>query len=171
VNDPTALLAQVRALGVSVRLNGDNIALRPITAVPDDIKAALRSAKPELLALLRVEVAAQPPVAQMPATSDAASQPRPRAPVNRDTAPPPLEPPASPVVPAWAPPPPRPYRIPSWSDASDIPDAADTCSCCRLSSWWTEAAAHKGWRCCVCHPPLHLPPDAVRRAPLQGDRP
>ena len=48
-----ALLARVRALGVRVRLSGNNIALRPIAAVPEDLKAAIKAHKLELLALLR----------------------------------------------------------------------------------------------------------------------
>jgi hypothetical protein len=58
VSAVAGLLAQVRALGVTVRVSGDNLALRPISAVPDGLKAALRAAKPELLALLRAEAAA-----------------------------------------------------------------------------------------------------------------
>ena len=50
-----ALLARVRALGVRVRLSGNNIALRPIAAVPEDLKAAIKAHKLELLALLREE--------------------------------------------------------------------------------------------------------------------
>jgi hypothetical protein len=55
---PPALLARTRALGVRVRINGDNIALRPIVAVPDDLKAELKAAKPDILALLRAEAEA-----------------------------------------------------------------------------------------------------------------
>jgi hypothetical protein len=58
-----ALLAKVvRAFGVRVRISGDNIALRPIAAVPDSLKAELRAAKPELLALLRADRPHRPPV-------------------------------------------------------------------------------------------------------------
>jgi hypothetical protein len=67
--------------------------------------------------------------------------------------------------PPWTPP--HPARTPSWSNMADIPTAADVCSCCRGSSWWTERHNPRGWRCSVCHPPLHLTPDAVRRAPPQ----
>jgi hypothetical protein len=69
------------------------------------------------------------------------------------------EPPAEPT------PIPRPFRTPSWSDPTDTPTEADTCSCCRHSVWWTEQHGSKGWCCMTCHPPLHLAPDAVRRIP------
>lgn len=56
------LLTQVRALGVSVCVSGNNIALKPISAVPDSLLTALKAAKPELLALLRMsESAAEVP--------------------------------------------------------------------------------------------------------------
>jgi hypothetical protein len=155
-----SLLAQLRARGISVHLNGANIALRPFSAVPDHLKAEIKAAKPVLLALLRAEAVTAPRPGNTPAAplTPLAKPPRPSVPT-------PLPPLAAPI------PAPRPYRQPSWSDASDIPDAADVCSCCRLSSWWTERHNPRGWRCATCHPADHLPPDAVRRAPLQGDRP
>jgi hypothetical protein len=61
---------------------------------------------------------------------------------------------------------PRQARTPSWSDMADVPTAADTCSCCRRSAWWTERNTPRGWRCMTCHPPLHLPLEAVRRERL-----
>jgi hypothetical protein len=55
MSEPASLLAQLRGLGISVRISSDNLALRPFSAVPEDLKASLKAAKPELLALLRLE--------------------------------------------------------------------------------------------------------------------
>ena len=30
-------------------------------------------------------------------------------------------------------------------------------------AWWTERHQQRGWRCMTCHPPDHLPTDAIRR--------
>jgi hypothetical protein len=149
-----ALLAQMRSLGVTIAADGDNLTIRPASKLAPELRAQLRAAKPELLALLRTEAAAQPSAPQPPDPLDSASPP--------------------PAVPLWAPPPPRAPRQPSWSDMTDIPTAADTCSCCLSRRWWTEATAPKGWRCARCHPPSHLRPEAVRHEPpprRQGGRP
>ena len=53
-------------------------------------------------------------------------------------------------------------RPPSWSDAAAMPSIGAWCSCCRGQRWWCEARDPKGWRCAQCHPPSHLPADAVR---------
>jgi hypothetical protein len=74
-----ALLTQVRALGVSVRISGDNIALRPIAAVPNSLLTALKTAKPELLALLRASESAaepQPTRVRPPSWPDLQDEPR-----------------------------------------------------------------------------------------------
>jgi hypothetical protein len=55
MSEPASLLAHLRGLGISVRISSDNLALRPFSAVPEDLKASLKAAKPELLALLRLE--------------------------------------------------------------------------------------------------------------------
>ena len=52
---------------------------------------------------------------------------------------------------------------PSWAGASRPPPAGAWCSCCRGQRWWSEARDPAGWRCGQCHPPAHLPPDAVRK--------
>jgi hypothetical protein len=46
------LLAEVDALGVTVRLDGDILRLRPGSAVPPGLVEALRAHKPELLELV-----------------------------------------------------------------------------------------------------------------------
>jgi hypothetical protein len=53
-------------------------------------------------------------------------------------------------------------RPPSWSEAAALPPAGAWCSCCRGQRWWSEAREPKGWRCYTCHPPAHLPSEAVR---------
>jgi hypothetical protein len=53
-------------------------------------------------------------------------------------------------------------RPPSWSGAAALPSVGAWCSCCRGQRWWSEARDPTGWRCSACHPPTHLPADAVR---------
>jgi hypothetical protein len=55
------------------------------------------------------------------------------------------------------------HRPPSWSDPAALPPVASWCNCCHGRRWWCEAAAPRGWRCCVCHPPDHLGADEIRR--------
>ncbi|GAB0112726.1 hypothetical protein [Acidisoma sp. C75] len=57
-----------------------------------------------------------------------------------------------------------PHRLPpSWAEVTIEPTPGAHCV---MSGdhrrWWTERVAPKGWRCWACHPPLHLPGDAVR---------
>jgi hypothetical protein len=37
------------------------------------------------------------------------------------------------------------------------------CDACHGQRWWTERRASRGWRCMTCHPPSHLPAEAIRR--------
>ena len=50
---------------------------------------------------------------------------------------------------------------PSWSNPAAPPSPRSFCSCCRGQRWWREREAPKGWRCSNCHPPAHLPPNAI----------
>jgi hypothetical protein len=34
---------------------------------------------------------------------------------------------------------------------------------CHGTRWWSERHQPKGWRCWTCHPPVHLPPEAIQR--------
>jgi hypothetical protein len=53
-------------------------------------------------------------------------------------------------------------RPPSWWRAeAHRPTPGSTCSCCEGQRWWSELANRRGWRCCTCHPPDHLPADAI----------
>ena len=52
-------------------------------------------------------------------------------------------------------------RPPSWADPTALPSHGCFCTCCKGQRWWRECEAPKGWRCSTCHPPDHLPPDAV----------
>jgi hypothetical protein len=132
-----AILASLRAAGVILRLDGDRVRFSAPPDTHPDLLAEARTQRSAILAALKAEASTAKPAV------------------------PPAGPLAAPI------PAPRPYRQPSWSDITDVPDAADTCSACRGSSWWTERHNPRGWRCSTCHPPLHLAPDAVRHAPPQ----
>ena len=52
--------------------------------------------------------------------------------------------------------------MPSTADVTPpLPGA--WCRACYGTRWWTERHQPKGWRCLRCHPPDHLPTEAVRR--------
>jgi hypothetical protein len=58
---------------------------------------------------------------------------------------------------------------PAWPDPASPPPPGAWCSCCGRfggagGRWWREAETPRGWRCRTCHPPDHLPDDAVREA-------
>ena len=53
-------------------------------------------------------------------------------------------------------------RMPSWADTTP-PWPGSWCRACHGTRWWTERRDPKGWRCMTCHPPDHLPPEAIRR--------
>ena len=63
------LLQELSAAGVSVVASGNSLVVRPASRVTDNMRSALRTAKPELLALL-----AKPPVRPRP-TNEPCSQP------------------------------------------------------------------------------------------------
>jgi hypothetical protein len=52
-------------------------------------------------------------------------------------------------------------RPPTWADPAALPSPGCLCTCCKGQRWWCEREAPKGWRCWICHPPDHLPADAV----------
>ena len=54
------LLSDLAGAGVSVIAEGDRLVIRPASKLTDPMRAALRDAKPELLALLRGEADAAP---------------------------------------------------------------------------------------------------------------
>ena len=57
--------------------------------------------------------------------------------------------------------PPELVGMPSTADVmSPLPGA--WCSSCYGTRWWTERHEPKGWRCATCHPPAHLPAEAIR---------
>jgi hypothetical protein len=58
--------------------------------------------------------------------------------------------------------PPSLARMPS--DASLTPPLPGAwCRACHGTRWWTERHGPRGWCCLTCHPPDHLPADAIRR--------
>ena len=54
-------------------------------------------------------------------------------------------------------------RQPSWSNNEQRPVPGAWCNACRGERWWTERLEPNGWRCMLCHPPDHLPAEAIRR--------
>jgi hypothetical protein len=54
-------------------------------------------------------------------------------------------------------------RMPSDASLTPPPFGA-WCRACRGTRWWTERREPKGWRCWTCHPPVHLPAEAIRYA-------
>ena len=51
---PAAIVAAVTRLGVELRvIDGDRVQLRPVAAVPDDLRAAIRQHRHEVAAYLR----------------------------------------------------------------------------------------------------------------------
>jgi hypothetical protein len=50
---------------------------------------------------------------------------------------------------------------PSWAEPI-LPPPGAWCRACHGTRWWTERRDPRGWRCMTCHPPAHLPPDAIR---------
>jgi hypothetical protein len=61
--------------------------------------------------------------------------------------------------------PPSLAQMPSTADLRP-PPTGSWCRACHSTRWWTERHQPRGWRCWTCHPPVHLPPEAVRR---EGD--
>jgi hypothetical protein len=51
--DPLTLVERVRALGITIRADGDTLVLAPSGVVPPDLRAELVAAKPAVLAVLR----------------------------------------------------------------------------------------------------------------------
>jgi hypothetical protein len=43
------------------------------------------------------------------------------------------------------------------------PPAGAWCRACQATRWWAELHEPLGWRCVTCHPPDHLPADAIQR--------
>ena len=61
IPDALTLVGRVRALGITIRADGDTLVLAPSGVVPPDLRAELVAAKPAVLAVLRATSA--PPVA------------------------------------------------------------------------------------------------------------
>lgn len=53
------LLADLTGAGMSITAEGDRLVIRPASMLTDNMRAALRQAKPELLALLSVQPSAR----------------------------------------------------------------------------------------------------------------
>jgi hypothetical protein len=57
--------------------------------------------------------------------------------------------------------PPSLARTPSDANLTSPPDA--WCRACNGTRSWAERYQPKGWRFPTCHPPVHLPAEAIRR--------
>jgi len=127
-----ALLARAHAAGLIVVAEGDNLRLRGPLEPPADLLVELRAHKAEVLALLGEAVRT---------AAQIQLQPRPK----------PVDAPDGLQRAAM-------QRPPSWADPTARPSRGCYCSCCHGRRWWGDP---RGWRCWTCHPPDHLPPDAV----------
>jgi len=63
---PEAVLEQLRALGVSLRAEGETILLRPFSVVPPDLLTEAKAHKAALLTLLRAAEPASPSPPELP---------------------------------------------------------------------------------------------------------
>jgi hypothetical protein len=52
---------------------------------------------------------------------------------------------------------------PSWAGLRPPPSGA-WCRACQGTQWWADRHHPRGWRCAACHPPTHLPEEAISRA-------
>src|SRR4051794_24452856 len=116
-----ALLARARAAGLALRVEGGQLALNG-PKPPDELLAALRASRDDLIRTLKIEAAQVSP------------------------APPPVRLPP-PSVPHGA----RDgylraarQRPVSWADPTARPSQGCYCSCCRGQRWWCEREAPKG---------------------------
>lgn len=51
-------------------------------------------------------------------------------------------------------------RPTAWSNPTDLPLTGDRCGC-GGRCWWTTKQRPDGWCCSTCHPPVHLPAEAI----------
>jgi hypothetical protein len=124
-----ALLDRLAVLGVSVRSDGGALRLAPVSLLPADLLAEVRTHKAALLALLTAPVDTLP--APWPDEGDAGIPRRyPNA--------------VAGLLRASL------CRPVSWADAAARPSPGSWCRNCEYSRWWGDAS---GWRCWVCHPP------------------
>ena len=126
-----ALLSRARAAGLALRVEGGRLAVSG-PKPPDELLAALRGARDDLIRVLKIEageLSPDPtPVVPLPAPSAPSDQLNGylRAALQRPV---------------------------SWADPTARPSQECYCSCCRGQRWWCEREAPKGWRCWQCHPP------------------
>jgi hypothetical protein len=185
-----AAIERARAVGLRlVATDAGTLRLEADAEPPADVLADLRRHKAEVLALLRASDGSgataagagriggigsiggpMTPMTPMPQATEALVPDRVSERVSARELAEAAEPDAGPGdAPEGddAPPEPEalPYRLPAWGDPSDVPRPGDRCGCCgRHGSggrWWTERTTPKGWRCCRCHPAVHLPAGAV----------
>jgi hypothetical protein len=143
------VLALARAAGVRVRADRDDLVLEASAAPPPTVLDLLSRHKAGIMALLRSPA---PEPLGTPEPIPALTERKTQAGQRRDFAQATIVPGMLQAALRWP---------PSWSDPATLPSPGCFCSCCRGQTWWSEGTAPKGWRCSVCHPPDHLPADAV----------
>jgi len=145
-------LTLARAAGVCVRVDGDDLVLEAAGPPAPDVIDLLSQNKIGIIKLLRSPASGLPqtpkPIPPPPSLAEPNTPDRERGHAAQaamvagllDTA--------------------R-GRPPSWADPAAPPLRGCWCRCCRGTRWWREREAPSGWRCWTCHPPDHLPVDAV----------
>ena len=141
---PTTLLAEFDRLGIEVKANGDRLRFRPRNAVSDELLAALRQHKTEILETLTRQADSTPPnTADVVSILGGEAQP-----VAHDAD----DPPAMLVdwferttsadgSPDW-----------KWFPLFQRAEPLTTCHCCGQHRWWRSIYGPH-LICGVCHPP------------------
>lgn len=145
-------LASAHAAGVRVRTDGDDLVLEASAPPSPAVLDLVSRHKADIITLLR-SPAPEPPRPpelgpQLPSAAELSTQDWERGDAAQDAVG------AGLLVAARR-------RPPSWADPTALPSRGCFCTCCKGQRWWREREAPKGWRCSICHPPDHLPPDAV----------
>lgn len=143
------VLALARAAGVRVRADRDDLVLEASAPPPATVLDLLSRHKAAIMTFLRAPTP-EPPRTPGPFLLLAAHTTQARQ--WRDLAQAAIVPGLLQTALRWP---------PSWSDPAALASPRSSCSCRGGQTWWTEGTASKGWRCSNCHPPDHLPADAV----------
>ena len=148
----TEALALVLAAGVRVRTEGDDLLLKASAPPPPAVLDLVSRYKTDIITLLR-SPAPEPPRTPKPVPSLRSMAELSTPDCGRGDA-------AQAAMVAGLLVAAR-HLPPSWADPTSPPSRGYFCSCCKGQRWWRERAAPKGWRCSTCHPPDHLPANAV----------
>jgi hypothetical protein len=148
----TETLALALAAGVRVRTDGDDLLLEASAPPPPAVLDLVSRHKTDIIALLRSSIPEPPrtpqPIPQLPPMAELTTPDCERGDAAQAATV------AGLLVAARR-------RPPSWADPAAPPSRGCSCSCCKGQGWWRERDTPKGWRCSTCHPPDHLPKNAV----------